>query len=237
MACNKTTTSPTTSIGSPTVANTGTPASTITPIPLQNFSNATFTFFTQQILVTTNPLIFKATCNGQATFFNGTSNTNSVKTTVQAVYLDSVPLSFYSSNTSYSSPNIAAGNCTWQIYGSGNIPSFTYAGNQIPRLVNYTSLPDTIDHTKPLPIFLQFSIGHGGNATIFFGNNHTISASASVYATDTAHIYFSASTMSGLSVGSATLSFDADYYDQESVNNIPMLFYNKNTFNKVVYIK
>jgi hypothetical protein len=239
IACKKSNTANSSTTNQTPLANTGTPSATITPIALQTYGYASFEFVGGQILASTTHPTASYNCNGQVTFYNSASN-GAAKVSVQGVFLDSMALSYSTSGivygNAYGSPGINATNCTWQVYGTNGIPSFTYASNLIPQYVNPSALPDTLDHTKAFSAFIQFTAGSNINGTSILSTAPQLDCfnSNGSYTTTTS---FSSAKMATLPVGTATIVVTITNFDQESVNGLPMLFYSKKIVSKIVRVK
>ena len=208
-------------------SNTGV---TITPITRASFYNGIFSFIQGQTVLSTHPLTYSYSSSGSVTFRTGDS-LHYKNVIVNSVSIDSFALAFFP-DTSYASSNnsFPGVSCSWKVAGAGIIPSFSYTSNKLPNVIS--ALPDTIDHTKPLSLFVQ--LNSGSVLDVFVGSATLFSSTGA----DSATFHFTTANFSNLTPGtSTTIQVESSAGDQVSVNGLPMSFYLKRIFVKPVYIK
>jgi hypothetical protein len=211
------------------------PNATITPISSAPYYNGIFYFTQTQTMLNASPLTYSYSFTASASFFY-VDSTHNQAVFVNSVTADSVALNLY--GNTYSIPNYyyPGASCSWQVAGAGIIPSFTYTSPKLPVVLS--TLPDTIDHTKPLSVFVRLS--NGNISFVFIGNKvGGGSTQSDVFnnVTDTATLNFTQANTNMLAVGAGTIQIETHAYDYERVNGLPMSFNLKRTFVKPVYIK
>jgi len=215
-------------------ASTNSPSNTgvtITPITRASFYNGIFSFIQGQTVLSTHPLTYSYSTTASVTFRTGDS-LHYKDVIVNSVMVDSVATNLtIQTDTFYASPSSFAGiSNSWKIVGAGIIPSFSYTSNKLPNVIS--TLPDTIDHTKPLSLFVQLN---SGNLLDVFVGGATLFSSTGA---DSATFHFTAANFSNFTSGTTTtIQVESQAGDQISVNGLPMSFYLKRIFVKPVYIK
>ncbi|MGZ3863312.1 MAG: hypothetical protein ACXVPN_12900 [Bacteroidia bacterium] len=130
---------------------------------------------------------------------------------------------------------------TWQIAGSGSIPSYTFTNNDsMPVYTGYATLPDTIYKNQNLAIQVNGVSGANSIDVLFFNS----SLSTPVFKSKITGILsnnivnFTTSDLAPLPVGSSTLLYVTLYNDNyQTQSNVTFDFKNQKDIIKTVYIK
>src|SRR6185437_12981766 len=123
------------------------PNATITPISPAPYYNGLFYFTQIQTMISASPLTYSYSFTSGVSFNQNGDSTINEPVFVNSVMVDSVALT--RSGNGYGMSNYYPGtSCSWQVAGAGIIPSFIYTSPKLPVVLS--TLPDTIDHTKPL---------------------------------------------------------------------------------------
>jgi hypothetical protein len=129
---------------------------TITPISSAPYYNGLFYFTQIQTMISASPLTYSYSFTAGVSFNHNGDSTINDPVFVNSVTVDSVTLT--KSGNGYGMSNYYPGtSCSWQVAGAGIIPSFTYKSPKLPVVLS--ALPDTIDHNKPISLFIRLSNG------------------------------------------------------------------------------